>query len=142
MISITQLLRHARNAAAQINAETDKPEHRTTPGAVGVILHELLLREDPAFYLDHLTRGKTLLTEGRQLAAARDKALPEPVTLRDDEQDYTLWRIEGKPRTEMYIKRLDGDYTNAAGLVNRIKDVIGAPPGIVPISLYGPIMGP
>lgn len=67
-------------------------------------------------------------TEGRVCAA--------------DEQDYTLWRIEGKPRTEMYIKRLDPDYTNASCLVNRIKDVIGGPPGIVPVSLYGPIMGP
>ena len=59
-----------------------------------------------------------------------------------NEQDYTLWRVEGKPRTEMIIKRLDPDYTNAACLVNRIKDVIGAPPGIVPVSQYGPIMGP
>ena len=59
-----------------------------------------------------------------------------------DEQDYTLWRIEGKPRTEIHIKRLDPDYTNAACLVNRIKDVIGAPPGIVLVSQYGPIQGP
>jgi hypothetical protein len=70
----------------------------------------------------------TVKTEGRVCAS--------------DEEDYTLWRVEGKPRTEMYIKRLDGDYTNVAALLNRVKDVIAAPAGIVPISLYGPMMGP
>jgi 4-hydroxy-tetrahydrodipicolinate reductase len=58
------------------------------------------------------------------------------------EEDYTLWRIEGRPRAEIRIKRLDAAYMNAAALVNRIKDVIGAPPGIVPVSLYGPMQGP
>lgn len=67
-------------------------------------------------------------TEGRLCAAG--------------EEDFTLWRIEGKPRVEMRMKRLDPDYTNAASLVNRIKDVIAAPPGIVPVSAYGPMMGP
>lgn len=58
------------------------------------------------------------------------------------EEDYTLWKIEGKPRVEMRMKRLDADYTNAACLINRVKDVIGAPPGIVLISQYGPMQGP
>lgn len=55
------------------------------------------------------------------------------------EEDHTLWRIEGKPRVEMKIRRLDPDYINGACLVNRIKDVIAAPPGIVLVSQYGPI---
>jgi secondary-alkyl amine dehydrogenase [NAD(P)+] len=59
-----------------------------------------------------------------------------------EEEDYTLWRVNGKPGAEMIIKRKNPDYVNAACLVNRIKDVIGAPSGIVPVSLYGPIMGP
>lgn len=58
------------------------------------------------------------------------------------EEDFTLWRVEGKPRVEIRMKRLDGDYMNAACLINRIKDVIGAPPGIVLLSQYGPIQGP
>tara|TARA_B110000503_G_C7142848_1_gene411666 strand:+ start:825 stop:1883 length:1059 start_codon:yes stop_codon:yes gene_type:complete len=59
-----------------------------------------------------------------------------------DEEDYTFWRVNGKPGAEMHIKRKHGGYTNAACLVNRIKDVIGAPSGIILVSEYGPIMGP
>ncbi len=61
---------------------------------------------------------------------------------KEGEFDYTLWKVEGKPRSEMLIKRLDGDYTNAICLVGRVKDVIGAPPGIVLVSAYGPLQGP
>ena len=59
-----------------------------------------------------------------------------------DEFDYTLWKIEGKPRAEIKLKRLDADYMNVSCLVNRVKDTIGAPPGIVLVSAYGPLMGP
>jgi 2,4-diaminopentanoate dehydrogenase len=60
----------------------------------------------------------------------------------EGEEDYTLWRVEGKPRGEIRMKRLDPDYINGASLVNRIKDVIAAPPGIGLISQYGPMQGP
>lgn len=60
----------------------------------------------------------------------------------DEDEDYTLWRVEGKPRGEIRMKRLDPDYINGACLVNRVKDVIAAPPGIVLISQYGPMQGP
>lgn len=59
-----------------------------------------------------------------------------------DEQDYTLWRVDGDPGVEMFMKRGDPGFTNGAALVNRIKDVIAAPPGIVTISQLGPMMGP
>jgi 4-hydroxy-tetrahydrodipicolinate reductase len=60
----------------------------------------------------------------------------------DGEEDYTLWRAKGKPSGEIRMKRLDPDYINGASLVNRVKDVIAAPPGIVLISQYGPMQGP
>ena len=55
------------------------------------------------------------------------------------EEEHTLWTIEGNPRVEIRTRRLDSDYTNAATLVNRIKDVLAAPPGIVPVSQLGPL---
>lgn len=58
------------------------------------------------------------------------------------EEETTLWRIEGKPRVEVIVKRLDPDYTNAACLINRVRDVISAPPGIVVVAQYGPLQGP
>lgn len=62
--------------------------------------------------------------------------------IKPDEEDHMHWRVEGKPRCEIYIKRKDADYTNSACLVGRVKDVIGAPPGIVLLSDYGPLQGP
>jgi 4-hydroxy-tetrahydrodipicolinate reductase len=58
------------------------------------------------------------------------------------EVDYTLWKIEGKPRCEVLTKRPDGLDMNTTCLINRIKDVIAGPPGIVPISQFGPLQGP
>jgi 2,4-diaminopentanoate dehydrogenase len=61
---------------------------------------------------------------------------------RKGEVDHMLWRIEGKPCSEVIVKRRNADYTNAACLVGRVKDVMAATPGIVPVSQYGPLQGP
>jgi 2,4-diaminopentanoate dehydrogenase len=59
-----------------------------------------------------------------------------------DEEENTLWKIDGKPRVEVRVKRLDPAYTNGACLINRVRDVISAPPGIVLVSQHRPLQGP
>ena len=67
-----------------IAGEGANPAHRVALASVDVLINELLLREDPGFYLDHIARGKALLAEGRTLAASLGKAVPNPSALRDD----------------------------------------------------------
>jgi 4-hydroxy-tetrahydrodipicolinate reductase len=83
------------------------------------------------------TIGQVKTKEGVTAAVKTEARL-----LKKGEEDYTLWSIEGKPRSEIRIKRLDADYTSAACLVGRVPDVIAASPGIVLVSQYGPLQGP
>jgi hypothetical protein len=58
---------------------------------------------------------------------------------RPGEVEHMFWSVEGKPRNRVTTERLDSDYTTAASLFGRIRQVIAAPPGIVLISQMGPL---
>ena len=58
------------------------------------------------------------------------------------EEEHTLWKVDGDPRVEIRTRRLDSAYTNAASMYNRIRDVIAAPAGLVPVSQLGPLHAP
>jgi 4-hydroxy-tetrahydrodipicolinate reductase len=49
------------------------------------------------------------------------------------------WAVDGRPASKIRIDRADGVHTSAACMVNRIPDVIAAPPGIRLISQLGPL---
>ncbi|AKH68007.1 4-hydroxy-tetrahydrodipicolinate reductase [Spongiibacter sp. IMCC21906] len=56
-----------------------------------------------------------------------------------EEVEHVFWSVDGNPRNELLNNRKDSDLTTAGCLFNRIKDVISAPPGIVPVSKLGPL---
>lgn len=64
-----QLLKQLRKAAARVNQTTSVPEHKALLSAAEAVFSELMLQDDPTFYLEHLAEGKALLAEGRTLAA-------------------------------------------------------------------------
>jgi len=58
---------------------------------------------------------------------------------KEDELEYMLWKVDGKPSASVRIERDDSVHMTAASLINRIPDVIAAPPGIQLISQLGPL---
>ncbi len=84
MISNTQLLKHLRNGAAFINADTQKAEYKVIMTASDIILNQLLLHESPDFHLDFLRRGIALQAQGAGLAAKPGKKAPILTPVRND----------------------------------------------------------
>ncbi len=56
-----------------------------------------------------------------------------------DEAETMMWTVDGRPASKIRVDRSDGVHSSAACMVNRIRDVIGAPPGIRLISQLGPM---
>jgi 4-hydroxy-tetrahydrodipicolinate reductase len=59
--------------------------------------------------------------------------------LADGESENMMWAIDGKPASKIRVDRADGLHASAACMVNRIPDVIAAPPGIRLIPELGPL---
>lgn len=58
---------------------------------------------------------------------------------RPGEREHTSWRVEGRPPCTVTVDRRDTFHATAAALVNRIPDVIAAPPGVQVASDMGPM---
>ena len=114
MIDNSQLLKHARNAAASIGVETDKTEQKSILGSSDVILNELMLREDPTFYLDYIERGKVLLLDGQELAGKLNHTLPDAIGLRDD--------LTSEMRTTILNAEIDKIYCNLLGVIGALDE--------------------
>jgi hypothetical protein len=59
--------------------------------------------------------------------------------LAEGEAEHMMWTVDGRPPSKIRIDRADGVHTSAACMVNRILDVIAAPPGVRLISQLGPL---
>lgn len=59
--------------------------------------------------------------------------------LAEGESENMTWEVDGRPPSKIRVDRADGVHTSAACMVNRIPDVISAPPGIRLISQLGPL---
>jgi 4-hydroxy-tetrahydrodipicolinate reductase len=59
--------------------------------------------------------------------------------LAEGESENMTWAVDGRPSSKIRIDRADGVHTSASCMVNRIPDVIAAPPGIRLISQLGPL---
>jgi 2,4-diaminopentanoate dehydrogenase len=59
--------------------------------------------------------------------------------LAESESENMTWAVDGRPPSKIRIDRADGVHTSASCMVNRIPDVIAAPPGIRLISQFGPL---
>lgn len=58
-----QLIKQLQKTNRQLLAQTDRADQKSSLAAMDVILNELLLRSDKAFYLDYYRRGYALLEE-------------------------------------------------------------------------------
>jgi 4-hydroxy-tetrahydrodipicolinate reductase len=57
--------------------------------------------------------------------------------LPEGETEHMMWQVHGKPASKIRVDRTDSVHTSSACLVNRIPDVIAAPPGIRLVSQLG-----
>ncbi len=125
------------------------PQH--VLAALGLRLKETRVRIEPvSFEVPIETKLMGVLPAGRCLGSRIivDVDTEEGVTahaeidvrfFRPGEIEHMFWSVDGMPRTSIRTERLDSDYATAACLFNRIPDVIGAAPGIVPVSQLGPL---
>ena len=81
------------------------------------------------------TRFRTDITFkcGVYASASNELRLFEP-----GEQERLIWTIDGAPPARVVLMELDSYQGTVAPLVNRIPDVLAAPPGIVTIDHLGP----
>ena len=55
--------------------------------------------------------------------------------LAEGEVEHMMWTVDGRPASKVRVDRADGVHSSAACMVNRIPDVIAAPPGVRLISV-------
>jgi 4-hydroxy-tetrahydrodipicolinate reductase len=79
-------------------------------------------------------RSQTTTRQGVMGTARVDSRICKP-----GEIEAMYWSVEGKPRTRTHVERLDPAHATAGNLFNRIRDVIAARPGIVPVFELGPL---
>jgi 4-hydroxy-tetrahydrodipicolinate reductase len=60
--------------------------------------------------------------------------------LPEGEVEHMVWSIDGMPASKIRVDRTNAVHTSAACMVNRVPDVIAAPPGIRLVSQLGPLM--
>lgn len=58
------------------------------------------------------------------------------------ETEHMFWSVDGTPQSSVRVDRTQPVHTSAACLVNRVPDVMAAPPGIRLISEMGPLRPP
>lgn len=61
------------------------------------------------------------------------------VLFREGEVEHTMWSVEGTPSPKIIIERDNGSFLSAISLLNRIPDVIAAPPGVRLVTQLGPM---
>src|SRR6516225_11659653 len=79
-----QLLKAARATANTVGQSLDNPSHAASLSYVDLVLNELILRDDPGFYLDHIARGELLLTEGHRMLSVGADPWIAPASLRPE----------------------------------------------------------
>jgi 4-hydroxy-tetrahydrodipicolinate reductase len=83
--------------------------------------------------------GTRILTEVYTSQGITAMSVNELRILADDETEFMMWEIEGRPSTKIRVDRSEPVHSSAACMVNRIPDVIKASPGIRLISELGPL---
>lgn len=68
MADTHKLLLQISRAVKAVNAATDRPELKALLGPAEFALNELMLQQSTDFYLNHMSAGQTLLSEGLELA--------------------------------------------------------------------------
>jgi len=56
----------------------------------------------------------------------------------EDETDFMRWQVDGEPKSTVHVDRQIGPPGSSASMINRVRDVIAAAPGIQEVSKLGP----
>ena len=81
---VSALLEQIGKALLNVEAADLNDNQQTQLSAIKVLLNELLLRQQPDFYLQHLTSGFELLNEASMLIGKAGPAAKPPETLSAD----------------------------------------------------------
>ena len=85
------------------------------------------------------TLGMRIIASVETLEGPTANAHIELRILEKGESENMTWTVDGRPPSKIRVDRADGVHTSASCMVNRIPDVIGAPPGLKLISELGPL---
>jgi aminoglycoside phosphotransferase (APT) family kinase protein len=91
------LLRQVRTAVAEVLRGSERAEHQALLSCADVVLNELMLRTDAAFYLAHIASGQALVSAGRALVPGGEAidVAPSPGAMASmDAVSATLGAIE------------------------------------------------
>jgi len=120
--------------------------------ACGFEITEVALRQEPVVWEDevycrHLERtipaghsvGCRTVVEIATREGVTSTSHFEYRVFRPGEVEHGTWRVHGAPGSELRVVRHDSGVAQAASLLNRVPDVLGAPPGIVTVLQLGPL---
>lgn len=108
--------------------------------------HEPMTSEQPV-HCKALERsiepGRVIGWRYRSVVETREGVTAESTSemrlLEEGEQEQMIWEVDGLPRNRIVVQRWDSVEASAAAVLNRIPDVIAAPPGIQLLSQLGPM---
>jgi len=119
--------------------------------ACGFEITEVSLRQEPVVwtedaYCRHLERtipagdsvGCRTVVDITTRQGVTSQSRFEYRVFRPDEVEHGSWRVHGLPGMELRVVRHDSGVAQAAGLLNRVPDVLRARPGVVTVLELGP----
>jgi len=86
-----------------------------------------------------LSVGTRVLARIETMEGVTAKTHIELRLIRDGELEHVVWRVEGKPRSFVRVDRRGSVYSSASTMINRVRDVMNAAPGIKLVSELGPL---
>jgi hypothetical protein len=121
-------------------------------GALGLDVVEVWERREPVVH-DEPVRSAALdrVVEAGESIGTRfiiDVATAEGVTARAEldarlgrpgEVEHMSWTVDGDPPASLRLERRDSLHATAACVINRVRDVMAAPPGLVTVDRLGPM---
>ena len=82
-----QLLKQVRRVVSSLAQSPENAENKVVLSIAEMFLNELMLQEQPAFYVEFLDKGKALLRQGIAIAAKNGKVIAYPEALQGDLHD-------------------------------------------------------
>jgi 4-hydroxy-tetrahydrodipicolinate reductase len=114
--------------------------------SIGLTTQKIIERQEPVIF-DHPVHCSTLERTIEPGICVGMRSIIEVITkenvsaiaeielrlCKEGEGEWMSWAVDGEPPAEMRIQGLDTGHATASSAVNRILDVIAAPPGVVTV---------
>lgn len=83
-----------------------------------------------------MSAGTCFVIEVQTAEGVTSTTRAEYRVLREGEEEAMVWQVEGQPGMEIRVTREDSDIATASSLLNRVPDVMVAPPGLRTLMEY------